>query len=47
MLNLEVVCPQQVWVADVTYIRLGVEFVYLAMVMGVFTRQIRGWQLAR
>jgi transposase InsO family protein len=47
VLNLEVVFPEQVWVADVTYIRLGIEFVYLAIVMDVFTRQIRGWQLAR
>lgn len=47
VLNLEVTHPEQVWVSDVTYIRLGIEFVYLAIVMDVFTRQIRGWQLAR
>lgn len=47
VLNLEVTFPEQVWVADVTYIRLSLEFVYLAIVMDVFTRQIRGWQLAR
>lgn len=39
--------PDQVWVADVTYIRLQREFVYLAVLMDVFTRAIRGWHLGR
>ncbi len=37
----------QVWVADITYIRLGHGFVYLAVLMDVHTRQIRGWELSR
>src|SRR5438270_13315165 len=45
--GLEVVRPEQVWVADITYIRLRSEFVYLAVVMDVFTRRIRGWNLGR
>jgi len=45
--DLEVVHPDQVWVADITYIRLRTEFVYLAVIMDVFTRSIRGWQLGR
>jgi putative transposase len=45
--TLEVVRPDQVWVADITYIRLRREFVYLAVLMDVFTRVIRGWHLAR
>jgi putative transposase len=45
--DLEVVRPEQVWVADITYVRLGREFVYLAVVMDVFTRSIRGWQVGR
>lgn len=40
-------CPDQVWVSDITYIRLPREFVYLAVIMDVFTRSIRGWQLNR
>ena len=44
---LEVVRPDQVWVADITYIRLQRGFVYLAVVMDVFTRAIRGWELSR
>jgi transposase InsO family protein len=45
--DLAVVRPEQVWVADITYVRLGREFVYLAVLMDVFTRAIRGWQLSR
>lgn len=44
--ELEVAYPDQVWVSDVTYIRLGQGFVFLAIVMDVFTRAIRGWQLS-
>lgn len=39
--------PEQVWVGDITYIRLREEFVYLAVLMDVFTRSIRGWHLDR
>jgi transposase InsO family protein len=44
---LEVVRPDQVWVSDITYVHLVKEFVYLAVLMDVFTRSIRGWQLGR
>jgi len=43
--DLPVERPDQVWVADITYIRLQKEFVYLAVLMDVFTRCIRGWHL--
>lgn len=45
--NLAVMRPNQVWVADITYIVLQDECVYLAIVMDVFTRTIRGWHLGR
>jgi putative transposase len=45
--GLEVIRPDQVWVADITYIRLKNEFVYLSVLMDVFTRCIRGWHLGR
>jgi len=45
--RLEVTRPDQVWVADITYVKLRDEFVYLAVVMDVFTRRIRGWELGR
>lgn len=45
--DMEITFPDQVWVSDVTYIRLHQEFVYLAIIMDVFTRAIRGWCLSR
>jgi transposase InsO family protein len=45
--GLAIVRPDQVWVSDITYIRLRREFVYLAVIMDVFTRCIRGWHLGR
>jgi len=47
VMNLTIDPPEQVWVGDITYIRLQQEFVYLAVLMDVFTRSIRGWHLAR
>jgi len=37
----------QLWVADITYIRLGTEFVYLAVVLDAFSRRVIGWALGR
>jgi len=45
--DLEICMPDQVWVADITYIRLHREFVYLAVIMDVCTRCLRGWHLGR
>jgi transposase InsO family protein len=45
--DLEIQYPDQVWVADITYIHLRREFIYLAVLMDVFTRVIRGWHLGR
>lgn len=45
--DLEITRPDQVWVADLTHIRLRREFVYLAVLMDIFTRSIRGWHLRR
>jgi putative transposase len=47
VMNVGAERPDQVWVGDITYIRLQQEFVYLAVLMDVFTRSIRGWHLAR
>jgi len=43
----EVTRPNEVWVADITYIRLRQAFVYLAIVLDVYTRAVRGWCLGR
>ena len=45
--DLEITHPEHVWVSDITYIRLMHGFVYLAIIMDVFTRMIRGWCLSR
>ena len=37
----------QLWVADITYIRLRTEFVYLAVVLDAFSRRAIGWALGR
>ena len=37
----------QLWVADITYIRLQTEFVYLAVVLDAFSRRVIGWALGR
>ena len=47
VLDLTVEYPEQVWVCDITYIHLHNGFVYLAVIMDVFTRGIRGWHLGR
>lgn len=45
--DLEIIHPDQAWVADITYVHLLTEFVYLAVIMDLFTRSIRGWHLGR
>jgi putative transposase len=37
----------QLWIADITYIRLRMEFVYLAVVLDAFSRIVVGWALGR
>lgn len=36
----------QLWVADITYIRMREEFVYLAVVLDAFSRRVAGWAMA-
>ena len=35
----------QLWVADITYIRLAWEFVYLALILDAYSRRVVGWAL--
>lgn len=37
----------QLWVADITYIRLLHEFIYLAVILDAFSRRVIGWALGR
>lgn len=45
--NLVVTDLNQLWVADITYIRLQEEFVYLAVILDAFSRRVIGWALDR
>jgi putative transposase len=38
--------PNQVWVADITYIRIVVGFLYLAVVLDLYSRKVIGWALS-
>jgi transposase InsO family protein len=39
--------PNRIWVADITYIRLPLCFIYLAVILDVFSRRAVGWALSR
>jgi putative transposase len=45
--SMELTAVNQLWVADITYIRLQREFVFLAMVLDAFSRKAIGWELGR
>ena len=36
----------QLWVADITYVRLAQEFIYLAVILDAFSRRVVGWSMA-
>jgi putative transposase len=45
--DIEPTGVNQLWVADITYIRLREEFVYLSVVLDVYSRRVIGWALGR
>jgi putative transposase len=45
--GMQLTTINQLWVADITYIRLETEFVYLAVVLDAFSRRVVGWALDR
>jgi transposase InsO family protein len=45
--RVKVCGPNQLWIADMTYVRLKTEFVYLAVVLDAFSRKVVGWSLGR
>jgi len=45
--HLEITQANQAWVADITYIRLRRQFIYLAIILDAYSRGIRGWHLSR
>jgi transposase InsO family protein len=44
--GMELTGLDQLWVADITYVRLAEEFAYLAIVLDAFSRRVIGWALA-
>jgi transposase InsO family protein len=45
--RLKISGPNQLWIADITYIRLRKEFVYLAVILDAYSRMVVGWALDR
>lgn len=45
--RLRLTGPNQLWIADITYIRLRTEFVYLAVILDAYSRRVVGWSLDR
>jgi putative transposase len=46
-MRMKLTAINQLWVADITYIRLRTEFVYLAVVLDAWSRKVVGWALGR
>jgi transposase InsO family protein len=45
--EMQVDGPNQVWTADITYIRIENGFVYLAVILDLFSRKVIGWQISK
>ena len=45
--RVQLVKPNQLWVADITFIQLHDEFIYLAVVLDAYSRRVIGWELGR
>jgi transposase InsO family protein len=45
--EMELTDINQLWVADITYVRLESEFIYLAVILDAFSRRVVGWALNR
>jgi putative transposase len=45
--DMELTRINELWIADITYIRLETEFVYLAVVLDAYSRRVIGWSLDR
>jgi putative transposase len=45
--NITPTAINQLWVADITYIRLRTEFIYLAVILDAYSRRLIGWALGR
>jgi putative transposase len=44
--NFQAAGPNQLWVADITYVPTMAGFFYLAVVLDVWSRKVVGWAMA-
>lgn len=44
---MEVSAPNQLWVTDITYVRIKTCFVFLAAILDVFSRKVVGWAISK
>ena len=45
--SMSVTQSDQLWAADITYVRLQQEFIYLAVILDVYSRRVVGWSIGR
>jgi len=45
--EMEIACPEQLWVSDMTYIRFANEFAYLSLITDAYSRMIVGFAVRR
>ena len=45
--HMELSSINQLWVSDITYVRLQREFIYLAVILDVYSRRVVGWSISR
>lgn len=44
--DLKIICPNQVWSTDITYVRLRAGYAYLVAIMDSYTRKVLSWKLS-
>lgn len=44
--GIEIACPNQVWMVDITYLRMPQGFMYLVALIDVYSRYVVGWTLS-
>ena len=45
--HMKLTGPNQLWISDITFIRLRDEFIYLAVILDAYSRKVVGWNLGR
>jgi putative transposase len=45
--HMKLTAPNQLWISDITFVRLRDEFIYLAVILDAYSRKVVGWNLGR